>query len=141
MTSLLSSIFTGNYNFHRYISVPRIDMRGSVIFSNLYSNLKHYHEEGSYTLEGKAQEFYQNQLFIIRENQFSILKSTGSLLHKFILPEKFVFPIHLKHTHQCRNDQYILDFWILSHGRLVTVYHILGPLKNYTITTSFSRTS
>lgn len=141
MTSLLSSIFTGKYNFSRYISVPAIDMRGIATYSNLSSNSRHYHEEGSYTLGGNAQDFYQNQLFIIHENQFSIFKSTGGLLHKFTLPKKIAFPIHVSHLYQCSNDQYILDFWIQPHGRLMTVYRILGPHKNYTITTSFSRTS
>ncbi len=141
MISLFSSIFTGHYIFSRYVSSPKIDMRGNANFKSHSHHLKHYHEEGSYIWEGNEQAFYQHQLFVIHENQLSIFKSAGDLLHKFNLTKKRGFPIHLNHMHQCNNDQYILDFWIQSHDRLFTFYRVLGPNKDYSITTHFSRTS
>ena len=140
MIFLFSSVFTGNYIFSRYVSSLKINMRGSASFRSHSPDRKHYHEEGSYSWKGKEQEFYQNQLFVLHEDELSIFKSSGGFLHKFNLTKKSDFPIHLNHMHQCNNDQYILDFWIQSHDRLFTFYRILGPNKDYSITTHFSRT-
>lgn len=136
---LLQHLFSGNYQFERFVSSPNRIMRGQVCFEILSPEVKRYTETGSYQGEGMEQDFYQKRFFLFQDKRLLIQKSDGALLHEFDLPEGDAFPVHFRHLHLCQGDQYQLDLCLQSGTEFSTTYFVSGKNKNYHIKTRYWR--
>ena len=138
---LLKATFSGAYHFKRIVSRPALTYEGEATFSDAVKDSILYFEEGSYTQENEKQEIYQQRIFELHSEFFLILKSDGSLLHRFEYPLAIKGAAQLalvfSDTHICKNDRYHCVFSIESGGRFSTYYKIDGPGKDYEIRTQF----
>jgi hypothetical protein len=139
---LLQKTFSGIYKFHRTVSFPTITYEGISCFSLLSDSHMRYREEGNYKLGNALQYAYQERYFQLYRDYFVLLKSDGSILHRFNYspPEEKTKNVSLKffHTHSCKNDFYNCVFSI-GENNFSTYYKITGPFKDYTIETKYIR--
>lgn len=136
MQKTLNKLLQGQYSFKRIVLSPEMSFDGVANFIINSHNQIVYNEKGSCN---KGITFQQKQFFQFGSSNLYIYKSDNSLLHQFSIDKNVEFPIVLNHTHHCGEDQYSLEMTIYSEDSFSTLYKINGPLKDYTIHTSFSR--
>ena len=140
---LLKATFSGAYHFKRIVSCPALTYEGEACFSKMSEDQTSYFEEGTYEGVKAKQQAYQHRLFQLQGDSFLILKSDGSLLHRFEYPLAIKGAAQLalvfSDTHICKNDRYHCVFSIESGGRFSAYYKIDGPGKDYEIRTQFIR--
>lgn len=136
MQKILNKLLQGQYLFKRIVSSPEMSFDGVANFALGKSAQRVYTEEGCYN---KDIFFQRKQFFEFSSTNLYIHKSDNSVLHHFPIDKNIEFPIVLRHTYHCEEDQYSLEMTIYSEDCFSTFYEINGPSKDYTIHTDFSR--
>jgi hypothetical protein len=134
----LKLILKGDYILHRKVSSPYITMEGKCTFSHESSHKIHYVEEGSYWLNQKHHEFYQERYFEFDALFLKILTKEKTILHSIELTDLDLPNYKFSNVHQCKLDHYQLDFQT-HENKIITLYTVQGPSKNYTIESHLER--
>ena len=150
MMNLLRSAFQGSYVFKRMVAPSDTIITGKALFKPISESESEYIESGSYVLNGVTQDCFQKQYYLWKNNQLTIKKRDGillhqfhtpivKLLHQFHIPIVNTFPIVLEHRHVCKMDNYTITITIFALDLFQTIYEIKGPKKNSIIKTDFVR--
>lgn len=138
----------GEWNLQRNLG-KQGSMQGTACFRSLDNAPRyHYKEEGLVTLDtGKQLPAQREYIYAYDGRTISVYfrdpvsKQKGGLLHtlQFSTPPSQGWPLHAKGIHRCNPDVYYADYTFRSYKEFHMRYRVLGPRKNYTITTLFSK--
>lgn len=134
----LTDIFSGHYLFERKINNPEIVMKGEANFIHESDNRIFYTESGVYFLNDKKYEFYQKRYFYFKDLFLYIYTMDKKILHKIMLSEIKEPHYAFEHSHQCKNDKYLLRFYF-EQEEISMKYEVRGSFKDYNIDTRFRR--
>ncbi len=131
--------FNGSYDIARKISAPdpsnSFSACGKAVFSHKSDNIILYQEEvvlydsmNKELSQMKKSYFYQ---YDTGTHKIRKLFADGNLFHELILKEGSFYGEHL-----CNLDLYTARY-LLNNKHLGITYNVLGPKKNYVISTNY----
>jgi hypothetical protein len=132
--------FIGNWEINRTLS-NNDQATGVANFSVYDEHLLHYEEELTVRLSaaGCVHEAYQEYYYFYDELEDLIVQkfSHGGVF----ITLKFISDATQKYVataqHPCREDIYYATYIIENKDNFTTIYHVLGPSKDYKIITNY----
>lgn len=116
-------------------------MQGYVKFTPMHGEYIFYYEEGKWnTFDKRSIAFYKEYVYFHKEDTLKIYKSYNREKLEMMHELHFAgLPLSAKSTYLCSQDQYNLSFTIYSPKYFTTYYKVVGPKKNLTVLTKYSR--
>jgi Family of unknown function (DUF6314) len=140
-TSEVTNKLAGSWSFDRIIE-GQGTMQGTAVFTPLDRDRLVYREQGSLKLlNGTELQAEREYIFSKSNRGFEVFfkENPPRLFHEISLSIRVGGGLSGGARHLCNLDKYQSTYTFLPDGRYVIRHVVLGPRKDYTMTTTYTR--